>query len=78
MNKYIKVEGRPDLVRDPYTGAILNYNYEKLNSFKNMENLNNKYNILDKEIQQIKCNISDIKNLLLSVLNKEERSNGNR
>jgi prefoldin subunit 5 len=43
-----------------------------------MENLNNKYNILDKEIQQIKSNISDIKNLLLSVLNKEERSNGNR
>lgn len=28
MKEYLKVEGHPDLVRDPSTNAILNTNYE--------------------------------------------------
>ena len=76
---YIKVEGRPDLVRDPKTNAILIYNYEKMNYSKNIKELHNKYNKMTDEIYEIKNNILEIKQLLLSKLNTEENnSNGNR
>lgn len=78
-SNYIKVEGRPDLVRDPKTNAILNYNYEKMNYSKNIKELHNKYNKMNNEIYEIKNNILEIKQLLLSKLNTEENnSNGNR
>jgi len=78
-NNYIKVEGRPDLVRDSKTNAILNYNYEKMNNSKNIKELHNKYNKMNDEIYEIKNNILEIKQLLLSKLNTEENnSNGNR
>jgi len=78
INNYMKVEGRNDLIRDPYSKAILNCNYEKLNSVKNIKELSNKYNILENEIHTIKNNILDIKKLLENALtNKEEKNNGN-
>lgn len=75
INNHIKVEGRPDLVRDPYSKAILNNNTEKLNYTKNIKELNNKYNKLQNEVIDIKNSINDIKQLLINVINKEESTN---
>jgi uncharacterized protein YlxW (UPF0749 family) len=75
INNHIKVEGRPDLVRDPHSKAILNNNTEKLNYIKNIKELNNKYNKLQNEVIDIKNSINDIKQLLINVINKEESTN---
>jgi hypothetical protein len=72
---YIKVKGNPGLVRDMETKAILNNssldyeNYVK----KRDSQLNNQEMISrhTEEISEIKQDLSDIKSMLMALLNKK-------
>lgn len=67
--KYIKVEGYPDLVRDPSTNAILNVDHQKIEIAKRRkelrkqeklqrQNLENRLLSLENDIEEIKDGIS--------------------
>jgi hypothetical protein len=71
-HRYLKVEGNPNLVRDPKTNAIINTdknlsnNYtinknKKLEQEKTIENIKN-------EISSLKSDINEIKSLLHKIL----------
>ena len=61
----IPVKDHPDLVRDSRTGAILNINKEEIQKKKLQ---NSKILQRDREIEQLKNDVSDIKNLLQQLL----------
>lgn len=67
--KYIKVEGYPDLVRDPSTNAILNIDHEKILIAKRKKelrrqeklqrkNLEDRIDSLESDMKEIKDGIS--------------------
>ena len=71
MNKHIKVEGHNDLVRDRNSGAILNINSNAMTAARERKKL---FNDRQKEIDEIKKDVSDIKNILMQLV---EDKNGN-
>tara|TARA_Y100000052_G_C2930229_1_gene73886 strand:+ start:369 stop:578 length:210 start_codon:yes stop_codon:yes gene_type:complete len=65
---YIKVEGRPNLVRDTESGAILNTNRTAVeNYYKIREKHRNK----DKQIAQMQSDINELKQLVKQLVEKE-------
>lgn len=66
-SRYIKVEGRPDLVRDRFTNAILNINTAGIEQAKSIraKKLQER-----QEIEQLKSDVHEIKSLLLKLLEK--------
>lgn len=68
--RYSKVEGNANLVRDEQTSAIINRNlsdYEKyMNLKKSKEVETNRINKIEFEMQNIKNDLSEIKELLRS------------
>jgi hypothetical protein len=70
----MKVEGYPDLNRDPNTGAVVNNNdsayrnylLKKRRSESEIEDMNSMKN----DIDNLKKDISDIKDLLIQIANK--------
>ena len=73
--KMIPVEGYTNLQRDSFSKAILNCDIDKINTRKNIKNLNSKYIDIEKKIENLESNINDIKNLLLNLLDKKENNN---
>ena len=71
MNKHIKVKGYSDLVRDRNSGAILNINSNAMTAARERKKL---FNDRQKEIDEIKKDVSDIKNILMQLI---EDKNGN-
>ena len=71
MNKHIKVEGHNDLVRDRNSGAILNINRTAMTAARERKKL---FNDRQQEIENIKKDVSDIKNILMQLV---EDKNGN-
>jgi hypothetical protein len=74
MKNLIPVEGKPNLYRDSNSGAIINtdrnaYN-QHLNYIKNIENEKNRIHNLEKDVQMIKNDISDVKFLLKTLIEK--------
>mgnify|MGYP001235256545 FL=1 len=71
---YIKVKGHGGLARDPHTNSIINVNnseydeYIKRKSLKSKEN--EKINILETDLANIKNDIDEIKHLLRSLTNE--------
>lgn len=67
----IPIEGHPNLFRDENSGAIVNYDTLEYQKYLNL-----KKNKVDQkqEIENIKNEISDIKKLLMEILN-ETRGN---
>lgn len=65
----IPVEGHPNLYRDEETGAIVNYDNLSYNQYIN--SLNNRSN-QKREINQIKKDIDEIKNLLRQIINESK------
>lgn len=69
---YIKVEGHDGLVRDPLTGAILNTNKGDYESYVQARNYalsrENEISRQSEEINNIKQDVSEIKDLLLQLL----------
>lgn len=62
----IPVKGHPNLYRDEKTGAIVNYDNNSYNQYLN--SLNTRKNN-EKEIEQMKKDIDEIKTLLKELLN---------
>lgn len=62
----IPVEGHPNLYRDEKTGAIINYDTNGYNQYKNL--VNNKV-AQRQEIEKIKNDIEEIKSLLKELIN---------
>lgn len=71
MSRHVKVEGHPDLVRDRNSGAILNINSNAMTAARERKKL---FNDRQKEIDEIKKDVSDIKNILMQLI---EDKNGN-
>lgn len=73
-NQYLKVAGNDSLVRDTCTNAIINTNNTEYNNYlKKRDMANNQTNKIEQhsiEISNIKQDLMDIKNLLMSIVNK--------
>lgn len=76
MNKYQKVEGHTNLVRDKQTGAILNTNraeIEKARKIKEAKRLETeKMNSLTEDVTTLKNEMSEIKQLLTRLVENNE------
>jgi hypothetical protein len=74
MEKLLKVEGYDDLLKDPTTGVIINANtkaYEQyLAKRRQTQTVQKQLEINASEIQSLKQDMSEIKNLLTQILNK--------
>ena len=72
--KYLKVTGNTDLVRDVESRAIINTSDNGYNEYMNKRNLQLYQRDLvarqNNEIQMLKNDISDIKQMLLTLINK--------
>tara|TARA_Y100001937_G_C6985846_1_gene269881 strand:- start:164 stop:388 length:225 start_codon:yes stop_codon:yes gene_type:complete len=73
MNKHIKVEGHNDLVRDRNSGAILNINRTAMTAARERKKL---FNDRQQEIENIKKDVSDIKNILMKLVEDKHGNNG--
>ena len=64
---FTKVEGNPDYVKDPITGIVLNINTNKVKAARIRKKLN-----MEKaeEIDNMKKDISEIKNILSKLVEK--------
>ena len=68
--KYVKVENEPALVRDSKSKAILNVNTEALNKYKKEKEQALKIKNMLEEHESMKQDISDIKRMLLQLMEK--------
>jgi hypothetical protein len=64
---YIKVEGHPNLVRDKNSGAILNINKTEIEANRIRKEREKQK---DKEIEQLKNDVSEIKSMLNKLVEK--------
>ena len=74
MNRLLKVEGFDDLLKDPTTGVVVNTNtaaYQQYLAKRRKDELVTKQIESQAiEIQSLKSDLSEIKNLLTQILNK--------
>jgi len=68
MSKYVKVKDNEDLVRDKNNSAILNIDADALSKYKMRREQERKRN---EEIEELKKDVSEIKSLLLQMIDKE-------
>lgn len=68
MNEYVKVKDNDDLVRDKENSAILNVDADALSKYKMRREQERKRN---EEINTLKKDVSEIKSLLLQMIDKE-------
>lgn len=73
MNK-LKVEGHPDLVRDPKSSAVINNNtqeYEEyMRNYKLRKIKNDRIDSMESDMKNIKSELDEIKSLLLNLTNR--------
>lgn len=71
--KYAKIEGCDNLIRNLDTNAVINTNSAEYNQYitlkKMKQNENNKIVLLETEIDSIKSDLNEIKNILKSIAN---------
>ena len=74
MSKFIKVEGHSNLVRDTYTNGIVNTNVSEYQIYmqrvKAREQQGDQIRNAVKEINTLKAELREIKNLLKKVVGK--------
>lgn len=63
----LKVEGREHLVRDPHTNAIINTDNSSRQAYRERIRLRDEK---DKEIAQLKYDVSEMKKMLNAILNE--------
>ena len=72
MSKFIKVEGHSSLVRDRYTNGIINTNVSEYQMYmkrvKSREQQGDKLRSVCKEINTLKTELREIKNLLKEIV----------
>jgi hypothetical protein len=73
-NKLIPVEGKPNLYRDLSSGAIVNNDRssyrDHLKHVESIQNDKERIYILEQKVNKMSEDLSDIKNLLISLHNK--------
>ena len=67
----IKIENKPELIRDMKTGAILNTDIAAFNLHKKEKESKEQIKCNTKEINKIKGDLSEIKNMLKELLERE-------
>lgn len=76
MENYIKVSGYSGLVRDPKTNSIINVNSSEYQEYMYKKNLKNeeskKIQNLETDLNSIRNDIEEIKNLLRGLKNGSE------
>lgn len=55
-----RVKENPDFIKDESTGAILNTNVAKLKEYKLRKQQNNKINMLQTEVQELKALLKEL------------------
>ena len=77
MTTIVKIEGKDGLVRDVSTRAIINTNRSEYQNYINRrDSVINKQNQIEehsKDINNIKTELSDIKQMLLMLINKSSQ-----
>jgi hypothetical protein len=68
MENYLKVKDYPEFVRDKKSNAILNIDSVSLNKYKEERNKLININKVIKEHEKMKNDISDIKSMLLKLM----------
>jgi hypothetical protein len=68
----IKVEEREDLVRDSYSGAVLNTDLVSVHAYKARKNSINKMKAMENKIFDMEHDIKDIKFLLQRLIKEKE------
>jgi hypothetical protein len=68
--KYLKVEEEKNLIRDTYSKAILNTDESAIKRHETRIKQIEKEKIIDSEINKLKEDISEIKDLLLKLISK--------
>lgn len=73
--RYLKVEGHSDLVRDVETGAIINRNRSAFEKAKQrsieIQKRNDELRDATREINNLKCEMHEIKGLLKELVNRD-------
>lgn len=73
MNK-LKVEGHPDLIRDPKSTAVINssrQDYEEyMNNYRIRKIKNDRMDSIEFDMKNIKNELNEIKSLLLNLTNR--------
>lgn len=69
----IKIQGHPNLVKDLNSGAILNINSDAINSARMKKKLDAEK---EKELAELKNDVSEIKQMLAQITKKMVESNG--
>lgn len=76
MEKYQKVEGHNSLIRDKQTGAILNTNRSEIARARKRKEAKKqeaeRLNTLSKEVSSLQSEISEIKDLLVRLVENKE------
>jgi len=75
MNKYLQVEGKPGLARDPRSGAIINTNKTEIAQSRNRKKL---WKEQQEEISTLKNDISVMKEMLAKLLEDKNGTNSNQ
>jgi hypothetical protein len=75
----IKVQGEPDLVRDPYSKAILNTNVIALNEHRKRKELarvaSKKMDMLEAKVESLEQSLSEIKSMLGVLVDQQKDKN---
>ena len=76
MNRYQKVEGHTSLVRDTRTGAIINTNRSEIARARKRKEAKKqeaeRLDTLSKEVSSLQSEISEIKDLLVRLVENKE------
>ncbi len=74
MSKYIQVDGKPELVRDINSGAIVNKNHSAYEQAKRRaaeaQKQRDEIRGATREINTLKCEIHEIKDMLKTLLGR--------
>lgn len=74
INRYAKVKGYPNLLRDLDTNAIINVDSFESNNYDRARSLNRRrkeeIDIIKSDIKNIKTSLDEIKNLLREFVNE--------
>ena len=68
IQELVKVENEPNLKKDTYNGAVLNFDSQGLLAYKNLKKSQENINAHVDEINKIKDDINEIKGLLKAVI----------
>ena len=71
---YLKIEGHEGYVKDPNSGVVLNVNQEEIDAAKKRRSLRKQQ---EEDINNLKNEVSDIKNMLGKIIEKLDGSNSN-